>query len=87
MTSGGWRYEPHNLGRWPADVVPYPDWSSDQISQFLAQIGENLAAVLPGLHVALPAERMLERLRHDGEDAWCEQLWIADLESAQRSEE
>ncbi len=75
-----WRYVPHNLGRWPRDVLPYREWSPAMVRSTLDPIGEVLAGYLPRLGEILPAERMLDRLRADGEDAWCEQRWISDLE-------
>jgi hypothetical protein len=81
ILSPQWRYQPHNLGRWPSDTIPYPQWSTAQLRAALTPIGECLEALLPDLCDLLTPQRMLEQLRANGEDAWCERLWIADLEA------
>ncbi|MCP3882626.1 MAG: hypothetical protein GY701_30150 [Sulfitobacter sp.] len=81
LKSDDWRYVPYNLGRWPFDVVPYRSWSHATVREAFDPLGKVLAYWLPRVSELLPAERMLERLRADGEDAWCEQRWIEDLEA------
>jgi hypothetical protein len=72
----GYRYVPHNRGRWPSDVI-----GDDTAEAQLQQIGATLAQNLPSLSRDLTPQKVLAAIRRDSENAWCEQRWIDDYET------
>jgi hypothetical protein len=72
----GYRYVPHNLGRWPSDVM-----GDDTVDAQLQQMGATLAEHLPNLSRILTPQKVLAAIRRDGENAWCEQRWIDDYKA------
>ena len=68
-----YRYEPHNLGRWPADEM-----DDGHLRRQLSEIGGVLEEVGPQLPRCLTAEIVLRELERNGEGAWAEARWIED---------
>jgi hypothetical protein len=68
-----WRYQPWNTGRVPADTM-----SDRKTDALLDAIGRALTRTFPRVTDVLTPAAMLDQLVRYGEDAWCEQRWIAD---------
>jgi hypothetical protein len=68
-----YRYEPYNLGRYPADEM-----SERGLDRQLKAIGKALAKAAPLLPNRLTPEVVLKQLVANGEEAWAEQRWIDD---------
>lgn len=71
-----WRYEPHNLGRWPSDVM-----DDAAASEQLQQIGRALTTAFPDVADVLTPVTVRSQVAKRGEDAWCERRWIADYDA------
>lgn len=71
-----WRYESHNLGRWPSDVM-------DDVAAIdqLQQIGMALTGTFPDVADVITPEAVRQQLAKRGEDAWCELRWVADYDA------
>ncbi len=74
-------YTPLNLGDYPAEVYSCPPESPEEIQARLAELATLLNATLPQLESHLTAAKMLAHLTDEGDNAWCEQLWIQDLKA------
>jgi hypothetical protein len=68
-----YRYEPHNLGRWPADEM-----DDRHLPRQLSRIGGALQEAGPLLHRRLTPEVVLRELERHGEGAWAEARWMED---------
>ena len=80
LATAGWRYRPYNLGRYPQDRM-----TAGEVQSQLAAIERGLSATFPAIVDQLTHTLMVEQLKRNGEQAWCEMRWIEDYEDVRRT--
>jgi hypothetical protein len=75
----GWRYSPCNLGHWKYDTIRFGDLTDatpplDDIRYRITSYG------IAWMDRLTPAEA-LNQLKRNGEEAYCEKIWIEDYEA------
>lgn len=71
-----WRYVPRNLN-FDLDRVEWGNSTAKETIAELNSLAAFLAVFLPWARTIVPARAMSE-IRKNGEDAWCERLWLDD---------
>ena len=85
VTTGAWRYTPMNLGRWPSDSIDYPNLTALQVHQQLVAVADTIATTFPQVRERWSPDRLRQDVIDDGENAWCERLWVEDYDDFLRA--
>ena len=80
LLAPGFRYRPQNLGRFDRETFDYSTGPTPRLRMRLEVIGRELCSILPELDRHWTSERFVRHLTSEGENAWCEQMWINDLQ-------
>lgn len=81
LLGSAFRYEPQNLGRFEKETFDYATSSKRQLRKRMKRLRRELSDVLSRIDQHWTPDRFVWHLTNEGEDAWCERMWIEDLKS------